>query len=130
MRAVLGEDGWLLLDSRNWERLRAQRPSLTVLDPRVREGKCCIPLYLWDIPDARDQPHGVKIVLLFGHGGRASARRYPLRFSPFRFDELRRCLAVASLEIIKTDYAEEKDRYDVVARRIAPVHLDRPVNVP
>ena len=46
IRAVLNDNGTLVLDSRNWEKLCRERERFTALGIRIRNGLRCIPLYM------------------------------------------------------------------------------------
>lgn len=119
MRTILKAGGVLVVDSRNWEKVLRERPSLEVADRvSVRNGARCIPLYLWSYPDRQDEPHGFEIVLLFlEEAGRVTDRRYRLEYRPFEMRELLEILARIGFGEIWTNYAEDADRYEVRARR-------------
>jgi hypothetical protein len=51
MRAVLGDDGLLVLTSRNWERVRAAGSRVEVGEELVeRAGRHALVVYAWSIP--------------------------------------------------------------------------------
>jgi SAM-dependent methyltransferase len=123
MRAVLVPEGTLILDTRNWEKLRREQPRLSLSERVVQRGnRRCIPLYLWHFPPAWDERHTVELVLLFDEEGRLSHRRYVLEYRPFPLRELQMCLAEAGFDEVQTDYREEADRYTVQARRVEGRH--------
>jgi SAM-dependent methyltransferase len=119
MREVLKDGGTLLLDSRNWEKLREQKPRLTVAERVVdRDGARCLPLYLWSFPARWEEPHVVEIALLFLHpDGRVTHKLKRLEYRPFRLEEVVDRLSKAGFVDIRTDYAEDADRYEIQARR-------------
>ena len=104
------------MDSRNWEKLRRERPRFSVLGAREREGKRCIPLYVWNFPETWEEPHVVEVVLIFEKEGRTWCRPYPITYYPFRADELVERLKAAGFAEVKTNYEETKDGYRVIAR--------------
>jgi SAM-dependent methyltransferase len=117
MRAMLHAGGTLLIDSRNWEKVRRAQPRLTIDERAVeRDGVRCIPLYLWEYPPEWDAPHRVEIVFLFEEQGRITARRDVLHFRPFHHEELRDRLTAAGFTDIRTNYRDDADRYEVRAR--------------
>ncbi len=116
MREVLAEDGKMVLDSRNWEKLRQEKPRFSVLALREREGKKCIPLYVWNFPEKWEEAHVVVVVLVFEEGGRTWHRSYPITYYPFRADELMRRLKTAGFAEAESDYEEAKDDYRALAR--------------
>ncbi len=118
MAGVLAEGGLLVVNARNWEKLRRDRPRLTFPE-RVRErnGRRCVPLYVWSYGDEWESPHHVEIVFLVETGRSLDARRHELTFWPFRVDDLRDRLAAAGLRVVDHTYRPEADWYEVVAER-------------
>ena len=51
MRAVLRSGGKLVIDSRNWEQLRKEKPRFTPCQWRERFGQRCLPIYVWNFPE-------------------------------------------------------------------------------
>ena len=124
MRAVLVPGGTLVLDSRNWEKLRREQPRLSLSERVIQRGSSrCIPLYLWQFPPRWDERHDVELVLLFDEAGSLSHRRYVLEYRPFPLRELQMCLAEAGFGAVQTDYREEADRYEVQAQRVESGYL-------
>lgn len=116
MRAMLNEGGMLLVDSRNWEKVRREQPRLSMDERAVeRNGVRCIPLYLWEYPPEWDTPHRLEIVFIFEEQGHITARRDVLHYRPFRHEELRDRLAAAGFTDIRTNYRDDADRYEVRA---------------
>jgi SAM-dependent methyltransferase len=119
LRQVARPGGHVVIDSRNWEKLHAERRVVQVMDRvRMRGGRRCVVLYAWEIPDRLHEEHIARLVFVFEDGDRAEPREYRLSFRPFTRTELRERLALAGLREAGTDYDEIADRYAVVA--VAP----------
>jgi hypothetical protein len=115
-RQVVRPGGHVVVDSRNWEKLHAERRIVQVADRVVtRRGRRCIVLYAWEIPDRLDQEHVAHLVFLFEDGGRIEPREYRIGFYPFTPGELRERLEVAGLRVVDTDFDDGRDRYAVTA---------------
>ena len=118
MGAVLKEGGTLVLSSRNWEKLHAERPRVVLPErPTVRSGVWCLPFYIWTVPEAWEASHTAEIVLVFGGGGRLDHRRYEIAATPFRVTELTARIAKAGFTAVETDYTVSADWYTVMARK-------------
>ena len=115
IRAVLKDGGRLVLDSRNWEKLRRDRPRFQVMGVRDRAGVRCTPLYVWSFPDRWEVAHMIEVVLIFDEQGRTSCRSYPVTYYPFRFDALLERLSRAGFVDVQSDYASDVDSYVVTA---------------
>jgi len=118
MRAVMRAGGRLVLDTRNWEKLLAERVRFTHFGLRSRAGAQCIPVYAWTFPPRCGDPVVVEVVLVFEHGGEVSLRVYPITYYPFRVKELLERLAAAGFTDLETDYAPEREVYRVWASRL------------
>ena len=118
MAGVLAPGGRLVLNARNWEKLRRDRPRLTVPDRVVdRDGRRCVPLYIWTFGDDWDAEHGVEIAFVVESSGRLAVRRHELTFWPFRRTDLHARLQAAGLRVVADDHDSEADWYEVVAER-------------
>jgi glycine/sarcosine N-methyltransferase len=116
LRRMARPGGYVVVDSRNWEKLHAERRVVQVMDGvRVRGGRRCVALYAWEIPDRLDQEHIAHLVFVFEDGDRVEPREYRLSFRPFTLGELRERLELAGLQEVDTDYDAAADRYAVVA---------------
>jgi hypothetical protein len=116
LRQVVRPGGHVVVDSRNWEKLHAERRIVQVADRVVtRRGRRCIVLYAWEIPDRLDQEHVAHLVFLFEDGGRIEPREHRIGFYPFTPGELRERLEVAGLREVDTDFDDGRDRYAVTA---------------
>jgi glycine/sarcosine N-methyltransferase len=116
LRRMARPGGHVAIDSRNWERLHAERRIVQVMDRvRVRDGRRCVVLYAWEVPDRLDQEHLAHLVFVFEDGERIEPHEYRLSFRPFTLAELRERLGLAGLQEVDTDYDETADRYAVIA---------------
>jgi glycine/sarcosine N-methyltransferase len=116
LRRMARPGGYVVIDSRNWEKLHAERPIVQVMDRvRVRGGRRCVVLYAWELPDRLDEEHVAHLVFLFEDGDRIEPHEYQLSFRPFTLGELRLRLELAGLREADTDYDQTVDRYAVIA---------------
>ena len=120
MAAVLAPGGLVVVNARNWEKLRRQRPRLTFPERVLeRDGRRCVPLYVWSYGPEWEAPHHVEIVFVVETDGSLEARRHELTFWPFRVDDLRARLAATGLLVVDDTYRPDADWYEVVAERPA-----------
>jgi len=116
LREMVRPVGHVVVDSRNWEKLHAERRIVQLADSAVtRNGRRCIVLYAWEIPDRPDQQHVAHIVFIFENGNRIEPREYRIGFHPFTLGELRERLKAAGLREVDTDFDDARDRYAVTA---------------
>ena len=116
LRQLARPGGHVLVDSRNWEKLHAERRIVQVMDQvRTREGRRCAVLYAWEIPARLDEEHIAHLVFLHEQGDRIDPHEYQVSFRPFTVAELRERLKLAGLAEIGTDYDPAADRYDIIA---------------
>jgi SAM-dependent methyltransferase len=116
LREMVRPGGHVVVDSRNWEKLHAERQIVQLANSAVtRHGRRCIVLYAWEIPDRLDQEHVAHIVLIFEHGSRIEPREYRIGFYPITLRELRERLEAAGLREVDTDFDDARDRYAVTA---------------
>ncbi|HEX2272751.1 MAG TPA: class I SAM-dependent methyltransferase [Acidimicrobiales bacterium] len=119
MAGVLGPGGVVVVNARNWEKLRRQQPRLTFPERVLeRDGRRCVPLYLWSYAAGWEAPHHVEIVFLVEADGSLEARRHELTFWPFRVGELHDRLGAAGLRVVDDTYRPEADWYEVVAEKV------------
>src|SRR6516165_1159834 len=105
LRRMAHPGGYVVIDSRNWEKLHAERRIVQVMDRvKRRGGRRCVVLYGWEIPDRLDEEHIAHLVFLFEDGDRIEPREYQLSFRPFTLGELRERLELAGLQEVDTDY--------------------------
>jgi SAM-dependent methyltransferase len=115
LRRMAGPGGHVVIDSRNWEKLHADRRIVQVADRVVtRGGRRCLTLYAWEIPDRLGDEHIAHLVFVFDNGGRAEPHEYTIAFRPFTISELRARLEPAGLREVDTDFDASRDRYAVV----------------
>ena len=116
LRRMARPGGYVVVDSRNWEKLHAERRVVQVADRAVTHGgRRCVVLYAWEIPDRFGEEHIAHLVFVFDDGGRIEPHEYPITFHPFTIGELRARLELAGLREVDTDFDESRDRYAVVA---------------
>ena len=115
LRRMARPGGHVVIDSRNWERLHAERQIVQVDDRVVtREGRRCVVLYAWEIPGRLRDEHTAHLVFVFENGDQIEPREYPITFRPFTIGELRERLELAGLREVDTDFDASRDRYAVV----------------
>jgi hypothetical protein len=107
--------GYVVIDSRNWEKLHAERQIVQIADRVVtRGGRRCLVLYAWEVPDRLGDEHIAHLVFVFENGGRTEPHEHQITFRPFTISELRARLELAGLREIDTDFDASRDRYAVV----------------
>ena len=115
LRRMARPGGYVVVDSRNWEKLHAERQIVQLADRVVaRGGRRCIVLYAWEVPDRFDDEHIAHLVFVFENGGQIEPHEYPIAFRPFTIGELRERLELAGLREVDTDFDASRDRYAVV----------------
>ncbi|HYM58954.1 MAG TPA: class I SAM-dependent methyltransferase [Solirubrobacteraceae bacterium] len=119
MGGVLCEGGLVVVTSRNWERLRDERPGLLVADRLAeRDGSEGLVVHAWTIPDAWEETHLFEIaVAVIDEAGGVTTRSERLPFWPFTHRTLEGDLRAAGLAPVTSTYAEDVERYVVTARR-------------
>ncbi len=116
LRQMARPGGHVVIDSRNWEKLHAERQIVQVADRVVtRGGRSCLGLSAWEIPDRFGDEHVAHLVFAFEDGGRIDPHEYRLTFRPFTVGELRERLELAGLTEVDADFDDSADRYAVVA---------------
>ena len=116
LRRMAGPGGHVAIDSRNWEKLHAERRIVRVA-PRVltRDGRRCLSFYAWEIPERLHDEHVAHIVFVFEDAERAEAHEYPVSFRPFTVAELRERLELAGLREVDSDFDDSRDQYCLIA---------------
>ena len=119
MADVLAPRGMLEVTSRNWERLRARRPSLDVADEVTwRAGRAGLAIRVWSLPEAWDAPHHLEVAVALLDGHRVvDVISERVTFWPFTHDELTAELRTAGLDPVSSTYTPDAERYAVIARR-------------
>jgi SAM-dependent methyltransferase len=115
LRRMARPGGYVVIDSRNWEKLHAERQIVQVADRVVTHaGRRCFVLYAWEIPDRLDDEHIAHMVFVFDNDGQIESHEHQITFRPFTIGELRARLELAGLREIDTDFDASLDRYAVV----------------
>ena len=115
LRAMASPGGYVVVDSRHWEKLHAERQIVQVADQMVtRGGRRCLVLYAWEVPDLLGEAHIGHLVFVFDDGGQVESHEHQITFHPFTISELRERLELAGLREVDTDFGASVDRYAVV----------------
>jgi SAM-dependent methyltransferase len=115
LRRMARPGGYVVIDSRNWEKLHAERQIVQVADRVVtRAGRRCLVLYAWEVPDRLGDEHIAHLVFVFENGDMIEAHEHRITFRPFTLSELRERLELAGLREVDTDFDDSRDRYAVV----------------
>jgi hypothetical protein len=118
MAGALRPGGLLLLDTRNWEKMRRDTPRLQVPHPaHVRGGRAGVSVYSWHWPEGWNEPHRLEILVVLSDGDRTTTSRTQITFYPFRLSDLTQRLERAGFEIECHTYQSDSDFYEVAARR-------------
>jgi SAM-dependent methyltransferase len=119
LRRMTRPGGHVVIDSRNWAKLHAERQVVQVADRVVaRDGRRCVVLYAWEFPERLGDEHIAHLTFVFDDGGRVESRDYPIAFRPFTLSELRERLELAGLREVDTDFDDARDRYSVVTAAV------------
>ena len=113
---VLKPGGMLLLDSRNYEKLRSERPLLQPRPPISRSGQAAVAVYTWHWPDHWDADHRVEITVISTDGHQTTLGRTNITYRPFSFEDLTERLARVGFEILSHTFSTETYLYEVTAR--------------
>jgi glycine/sarcosine N-methyltransferase len=116
IKSVLKPTGRLVLDSRDWEMLLAQKRRFTHFGPRVRNGKRCIPIYVWNFPKTADQPFQIDVLLPIEYEGKVDLRVHPIVYQPFTYEQVHARLCEAGFSVIESNYPSPTGEYRVTAR--------------
>ena len=116
LRQMARPGGHVVIDSRNWEKLNAERRIVRVANRVVtRHGRRCLSFYAWEIPERLQDEHVAHIVFAFEDEDRVETHEHPISFRPFTVGELRERLELAGLREVDTDFDASGDRYAVIA---------------
>jgi SAM-dependent methyltransferase len=116
LRRIARPGGHVVIDSRNWEKLHAERQIVRVANRVLaRDGRRCLTFYAWEIPERLEDEHVAHIVFVFEDGDRTETHEYPISFRPFTVGELRERLELAGLSEVDTAFDASGDRYAVIA---------------
>jgi glycine/sarcosine N-methyltransferase len=126
LRRMARPGGHVVIHSRNWEKLHAERRVVQVANRvRTRGGRRCVLFYAWEVPDRLDQEHIAHIVFLFEDGDRVEPREYRISLLPVTLGELRERLELAGLREVGTDFTAAADQYVVTAVPARPAQLSQ-----
>ncbi len=115
LRRMARPGGHVVVDSRNWEKLHAERKIVQMADRAVtRGGRRCLVFYAWEVPDRLGDEHIAHLVFAFDNGGQIEPHEHVITFRPFTISELRARLELAGLREVDTDFDASADRYAVV----------------
>jgi SAM-dependent methyltransferase len=115
LRQMARPGGYVVVDSRNWEKLHADRQIVQVAERVItRGGRRCLQFYAWEIPERLGDEHTAHLVLVFEDGDRAETHDHVITFRPFTLSELRERVGLAGLTEVDTDFDASRDRYSVV----------------
>jgi hypothetical protein len=115
LRRMARPGGHVVIDSRNWEKLHAERRIVQLADRvMTRRGRRCLVLYAWEVPDRLGEEHIAHLVFVFENGDQIEPHEYQITFHPFTISELRERLELAGLREVDTDFDDSLDRYAVV----------------
>jgi glycine/sarcosine N-methyltransferase len=116
LRRVARPGGHVVIHSRNWEKLHADRRIVQVASRvRTRGARRCVVLYAWEVPDRLDQEHIAHIVFLFEDSDRIEPHEYQISLLPVTLGDLRERLELAGLREVGTDFGDTEDQYVVIA---------------
>jgi SAM-dependent methyltransferase len=116
LRRMARPGGHVVIDSRNWEKLHAERRIVQVADRvRTRGGRRCVVFYAWEVPDRLEDEHIAHLVFVFEDDGQIEPHEHEITFCPFTASELRERLELAGLREVDTDFHDSHDRYPIVA---------------
>jgi len=115
LRRMARPGGHVVIDSRNWEKLHAERQIVQVADRMVtRGGRSCLVFYAWEVPDRLGDEHIAHLVFVYDNGGQIEPHEHEITFRPFTLSDLRERLELAGLREVDTDFDPSADRYAVV----------------
>jgi SAM-dependent methyltransferase len=115
LRRMARPGGYVVVDSRNWEKLHAERRIVEVANRVItRAGRRCFVFYAWQIPDCLRDEHIAHLVFIFDNDGQIEPHEYQITFRPFTIGELRERLEPAGLREVDADFDASRDRYSVV----------------
>jgi SAM-dependent methyltransferase len=115
LRRMARPGGHVVVDSRNWVKLHAERRIVEVADRVVtRGGRRCVVLYAWEVPERFGDEHIAHLVFVFDNGGQINPHEHRITFCPFTISDLRARLDLAGLREVDTDFGDSRDRYAVV----------------
>src|SRR5690242_7153506 len=77
LRRMARPGGHVVVDSRHWEKLHAERQIVQLADRVVtRGGRRCLVLYAWEVPDRLSEAHIAHLVFVFDDGGQIESHEH------------------------------------------------------
>ncbi len=117
MSSVLVQGGRLVVESRDWERMREERQRFEVRENApVRDGVRGFCVYVWTIPDRWEEDHVADVLVVLERDGAVSHHSTELRFMAYPRSELLASLAISGFEAMEVSEAG-RGRYFVTARK-------------
>jgi hypothetical protein len=103
MRSVLKPGRRLMVETRDWEMLLAERIRFTCFGPRERDGRRCVPLYVWNFVEDPEASVVIEVVLPIESEGRVTLRSYPIVYHPFTLAQLTSRIRKAGFKDVQTE---------------------------
>lgn len=103
MRAVLKPGGRLIVETRDWEMLLEKRVRFTCFGPRERDGKRCVPLYVWNFGEEPGASVVVEVVLPIESDGRVALRTHRIVYHPFTLAQLTSRIRTAGFKDVQAE---------------------------
>jgi len=119
MAGVLAPGGVLVLTSRNWELMHAEKWGLR-LSPQLveRDQRTALVAYAWPFALGWEDPHYLDIgIAVLDSAGDVRNHVSRLPFWPFRYSDLKGDLRTVGLRVTASSYGDEVEQYLVVATR-------------
>jgi SAM-dependent methyltransferase len=115
LRRMTRPGGHVVIDSRNWEKLHAERRIVQVANRLItRGGRRCLVFYVWEVPDRLREEHIAHLVFVFEDGARVEPHEHVITFRPFTVSELRERVELAGLREVDFGFNDSRDRYAMV----------------
>jgi glycine/sarcosine N-methyltransferase len=115
LRKCLVDDGALVLETRNWDRMGEAR--YTVYGDREYKGKRYVPIYVWEKVEL-GRVCRVHMIFVESGGGKLVTYERKLSFMPFSREELLGDSISAGFEVIGDSYSEVADNYSLFLKKV------------
>jgi hypothetical protein len=116
IRECLSGNGILILDSRNWEKIRNEK--YTIYHEREYSNCKYIPIYIWNF-NTEDSISTVDIIFIESNDGNLAIYKKTLSFSTFTHDEIVNEVKTVGYEVISDSYFEKCSEYVLTLKRLA-----------
>ena len=119
MASVLRPGGLLVIDSRNWERIRSLGSRVDVAERLRGDGpERALTIHAWTIPDTWDETLQLEAVIaLIADNGSVRTRTDRLSFGPFTHHSLGEDLRASGFAPASSTYRDDVELYTVTATR-------------